>query len=163
MSKRLIVLPVLAGLAIAGVSVHSSKAAPPPAGGTDFCVDMSYLGSYPTRPLSLTYDTHKGAIVYITRSNSGSFSATLPLTVGDEPNPHFDRVYALLMKGFDSRRIERICLDRDPATSPDAELTSVRLSHVEAPTPPDLQRVQVCEYAGHCAGINSYGELQTSR
>jgi hypothetical protein len=163
MSQRLIVLPVLAGLAIAGVSVHSSKAAPPPAGGTDVCFNMSYGGSYPTRPLSLTYDTRKGAIVYISRSNSGTFSATLPLTVGDEPNPHFDRVYALLMKGFDSRRIERVCVDRDPATSPDAELTSVSLSHVEAPTPPELQRVQVCDYGSHCAGINSFGELRTSQ
>jgi hypothetical protein len=163
MSKRLIVLPVLVGVALSGVSVHSSKAAPPPAGGTDFCFDMSYGGSYPTRPLSLTYDTRRGANVFITRSNSGSFSATLPLTIGDEPNPHFDRVYALLMKGFDSRRIQSICVDRDPATSSDVEVTSVSLSHVEPPTPPDLQRVQICEFGGSCAGINSYGELQTSQ
>ena len=113
MSKRF-ALPLVAALALVSVSARSFGAAPPP-NNDDVCLSMSYTVNNQQVPVSLTYDTTTGVVVEIRRVDFSTVYAALPITVGDEPNPHFDRLYALLMKGFDSARIERVCVDRQPS------------------------------------------------
>jgi hypothetical protein len=127
----LLSLALLAAFALTLTAAHPSfgdtRAAAPQ------CYDMSYSSTFSQpRPRSLTYDTAGGVRVRIeTGSTPFSINATLPLTIGDEPNPHFDRLYALLMKGFDSNRLATICVDRAPADSSDpVQITSVTVGFV---------------------------------
>ena len=163
MSKRF-ALPLVAALALVSVSARSFGAAPPP-NNDDVCLSMSYTVNNQQVPVSLTYDTTTGVVVEIRRVDFSTVYAALPITVGDEPNPHFDRLYALLMKGFDSARIERVCVDRQPSSGEFVELRSVSLRHISETPAPEVQRVQVCDWVNpnRCARINSSGRLEVAQ
>ena len=158
MYKRLLATSLLAAAALATVSAHSFGAPPasPPR-----CYSMSYYSNGGTRPATLTYDTTGGLTVAI-RDNTDNVQAHLALAIGDEPNPHFDRLYALLMKGFDNERIGQICVDPTPDAAGAYNLVSVTLKHVEPAPTPDLQKVQICD-GYHCAYLGTYGEVPTTK
>jgi len=156
MTKRIFVTSLLAVLALASSSWHSFADTPPSA---PVCYSMSYTSSYSKpRPTSLTYDVDGGVTVAIGLNGSPyTLRARLPLTIGDDPNPHFDRLYALLMKGFDNERIAEICVDRDPASSSEpVHLVSATLKYAET------RKVHVCDpnNSDRCASVYG-GELFT--
>jgi hypothetical protein len=149
MKKRLLHTSLLAVLALGSVSAHSfGDTAPTP----PECHEMTYPGfSSAGRPTNLTYDVNGGVSVRFRTSSFSTLTAHLPLTIGDEPNPHFDRLYALLMKGFDNQRIAQLCVEPQPATSPEPRrLVSVSLNFA------DTTKVNVCDEndPNECAAVS---------
>ncbi len=156
MNTRLLGTALLGVLALSSFSTHSFGGSPPP---PPTCYPFAYSSSGP-RPRSLAYDVNQGVTVSFGSAQSPyTVTAQLPLMVGSDPNPHFDRLYALLMKGFDSQRIGNICVDHAPANYSDVvQLVSVQLDFVET------NRVAVCDGfdPSSCASVYS-GELSTSK
>ena len=155
MNKRLLGTSVLAVLALASVSAHSSYGDSPPA--APVCYNIGASSSTGARASNLSYDVERGAGIYLSVNVSPfGIDARVPLTVGDEPNPHFDRLYALLMKGLDGNRLQSVCIDHVPTASEPAQIVSVSLGFQ------GIQKVSVCDQfeGSGCAGISA-GRLLT--
>ena len=134
MIKHILVGSTVAALALGGFAVHSYGQSAP---GQVVCRQPDMTGA------TVKYDTQDG----VTMTFPG-FTAIIPLEVGGEPNPHFDRLYALAMKGFDSHRIGEVCTDYSAGGGSTKPVVSLTLRH-----PDVLQRVQVCDAQNECAGV----------
>jgi hypothetical protein len=156
MNKRFLRTSLLVVLALGSVSAHSFGDTTPPA---PVCYTMDYALTSGNQPTRLSYDIDGGVTVSLHLDASPlHLDAHLPLTVGGDPNPHFDRLYALLMKGFDNERIAQVCVDHLPTSSLDrAQLVSLSLSFG------DTRRVTVCDKfnPNNCASVSVGGDLFT--
>jgi hypothetical protein len=155
MIKRIVLASTAAALALGGFAVHShGQSAPTPT----TCYAPNYSTSYETS--SIKYDTRTGVTLSI-YTGSGRRTATIALESGGEPNPHFDRLYALAMKGFDSRRIEEVCVEGPVGGTEPAPVVSISLRHTED-TAPQVQKVAVCDASGYsCASVSTYSGVST--
>jgi hypothetical protein len=143
MIKHILVGSTVAALALGGFAVHSYGQSAP---DQIVCRQPDMTGG------TVKYDTHDG----VTMTFPG-FTAIIPLEVGGEPNPHFDRLYALAMKGFDSHRISEVCTDYStPGEGSTRPVVSLTLRHPDA-----LQRVRVCDSQNDCAGVSQERLLTT--
>ena len=164
MLKRLLAASALAAVTLVTLSARSSSGGPPEPEAT--CYPMTYATPSGSPPLiDLTYSTQQGVLLRFPQDGR-IVTAHLPLEVGGDPNPHFDRMYALLMKGIDSQRIEQVCVDRAPSgDGTPVELVSLTLEHVEPPRPappPEVQRVMICDDLNptRCANVSWQGRLE---
>ena len=121
MIKHILVGSTVAALALGGFAVHSYGQS---AQGVPTCHFLDY--SYPP---SIEYDTHHGVTLSF-HIPTAVPSVGIPLEIDGEPNPHFDRLYALVMKGFDNRRIEKVCVDDDAPIVP-PPIVSITLRHID--------------------------------
>jgi hypothetical protein len=123
MTKPILVGSTVAALALGGFAVHSyGQSVPTPT--TCYRPNLAW-------PLSLTYDTNNGVTLSLTDAAAHELNATVPLRIGNEPNPHFDRLYSLLMKGMDNRRIHEVCVEGAGTSSEPRAIVSVEIHHTE--------------------------------
>jgi hypothetical protein len=159
MIKRILLTASVAALALGSLSLHSYGDTPTP---TVTCLTPKLTGYY--KDLSIKYDTRSGIALdfYSDESSGARVHAAVPLLQGDEPNPHFDRLYSMIMKGSDSGRLAQVCVDGVPGTYDNKvyPVVSVTLKHVGDSDSP--QKVQVCDRYGECAGVYG-GQLSTSK
>ena len=104
-------------------------------------------------PIELSYVAGLGVYVGFERvADDGTgayglpyqYTAWLPLFVDGEPNPDFDRLYALIMRGFDSGRISQVCLDGEPSAHAALNLKGLSLRHLPDPAL-EVQKVAICD------------------
>lgn len=150
MTKRILLVSSLAAVALGAVSLRSYGQTSP---GPVTCYSLLRSTS-PTYGPALTYDVRSGVAVSGYAASGTSFTAKLPIMIAGEPNPHFDRIYALLMKGAEGR-LEQVCIEGDSAR--DGNVVSVKL---QGATPSATQKVQICDSSDDCADV-SFGELRT--
>lgn len=142
MNKRILVCSALAAVAVGTVSLRSyGQTTPAPV--TCHTVFRSYAGYAPT----IAYDTRSGITVSGRSDQAYSFTGTVPLAVDGEPNPHFDRLYALLLKGAEGR-LDQVCIDGASGTS--GAVVSLKLLGA---TPSTAQKVQICGDGDDCADV----------
>lgn len=126
-------------------------------GQTDGENCLSLLFDYSTdysgdAPLDVTFSTKTG-LRRTLNSSSGKYFAVVPKTKDGDPNPDFDRLYALVMKGLETRTLSGICYTGVISIGKEVELTSVTMRIVRPTQPPRVQQVQICDAFGSCASI----------
>ncbi|HVZ73358.1 MAG TPA: hypothetical protein VHJ20_13350 [Polyangia bacterium] len=154
--KVVVPMMVLGGVAAVTMRSSVSRAQTTPA---PTCVSVTYpygASPNPQPSFTLVYDTTNGVTLTGANLNVGvpnQISGTIPKTIDGKPNPDFDRLYALLMKGIDGQLISGVCVLGQSGTG---AITSVTLKSGTGG-----QRVQVCEGA-LCAHVSTAGFLFTT-
>ena len=109
-----------------------------------------------TDGLQLTYTVGQGITVSTFRA-----SGVVPAFVGDRPNPDFDRVFAMMMRGLDDATLEELCFAGSPEAG-DARVVSVRLRGRETPGLNDVVRTELCGPGG-CVNFSAGALVVTDR
>lgn len=155
-------IPVLLGILSLGLSASAENS---PAESSDKCyaLDVGTSKAYGHVPGSFSFSRKTGISIKMRYLTPGSqtdwigYSAVIPKTIGGEPNPDFDRLYALLLKGMEMGTISEICLEKAIQENEEILLNGLTLGYRPISTP---MNVRVCDpYSSRCARVNDGDRL----
>lgn len=157
-------VPVLLGTLILGLSA-SAESSTAESASKCYALDIGASNLNGHVPGALSFDRKTGVSLKMNYLLPGYhadwivYKAVLPKTIGGEPNPDFDRLYSLLLKGMEMGSISEICLENGKALQKDTEilLNSLTVDYRAISTP---MNVRVCDpYSSRCARVDEFNRL----